>query len=338
MSRILSGTPVPRHQVFVLDDGDPVVQWSESRVQEIYSGRVRAFDYSQFGHPVTDQELNNLKSLGLVEHYTRQYVWVYSLPEQSRFIGLRTIEGSAGHSRVFYLNTTLPESELDTVVAALEAEDACETFTACAHEGIIAVFGCDWAAYASIAEAESAQRALTTLSPLFQNTVVAFVETPYSHHVVEQDEALDLNTLIASQSPTPVTAGKWAVLVSASADERQQIAEALHVLHMDVQSVESGGEALYLLEECAANDLSPALLMMDVRLSDMHGWEMLSRLREIPTLHTLPIIALADDAGDISDDDPTMALVVAGVQVYLSRPLNFALLRQRVYELLKEKC
>lgn len=336
MSRILSGTPVPRHQVFVLDDGEPVVQWSESLVQEIYSGRVRGFDYSQLGHPVSDFELNHLKTLGLVEYFNRQYVWVFALPEQSRFIGLRTIDGDSGQSRVFYLNTTLSEGDLERVVAAIETENASGSFTACAHEGTIAVLGYDWAAYASIAEAEAAQRIFTRLSPLFEATVIAFVDTPFVRHVVEEAERVDLDTLIASQSASPVTAGKHVIVVSGSADERQQIADALQVMQVEIAFAECGSGALHLLEDCAAADCAPDLLIMDVRLSDMHGWEMLSRLREIHPLHQLPIVTLADEPSDAGDDDPTMALRVAGARIYLSRPLNAALLRQRVYETLKQ--
>lgn len=334
MSRILSGTPVPRHQVFVLDDGDPVVQWSESRVQEIYSGRVRAFDYSQFGHPVTDHELNNLKTLGLVEHFNRQYVWLFALPEQSRFLGLRTIEGGSGQSRVFYLNTTLPECELERVMAALDAAQQGASFTACAHEGIVAVLGCDWAAYASIGEAEAAQRTFKMLSPLFANTVVAFVEPPFGRHAVEEVETIDLSTLIASQSPTPVTIGRQVVVVSGSADEQHRIACALHVLQVNVLPFGCGGEVLRLLEDSAANQACPDLLITDLHLPDMHAWEMLSKIREIQPLHDLPVIALAADG---ADDEPSLAFSVAAVRVCLNRPLNYALLRQRVYETLKDE-
>jgi response regulator RpfG family c-di-GMP phosphodiesterase len=61
----------------------------------------------------------------------------------------------------------------------------------------------------------------------------------------------------------------------------------------------------------------------------MHGWEMLSRMHEIHELDDMRVIALAD-GGD--EEDPTMAVAVAGVNAYLARPLNLAFLRQRVYE------
>jgi CheY-like chemotaxis protein len=321
---------VPRHQVFVLDDGNPVVQWSETRVQEIYSGRARTFDYSLFGHPVSDYELAQLKSLGLIEQFNRMYVWVYALPEQGRFLGLRTLEGSAGHGRAYYLNTTLPDSELDEVIALLEQQGVSEMFTVTPYDGIVAVLGYDWEPYSTIAEAEGAQRTLLEMSPLFENAAVAFVEIPYTPPYVEEEE-IDLDTLIASQSATPVTEGKQVVVVCRDEVERRQIASSLEGMKMNVYMAASGGEALQLLEECAANEWLPDLLVMDVHLDDMHGWEMLSRVREIHALGDMPVIALTDDG---ADEDPTLAVTVAGVYAYLSRPLNMAFLRQRVYETL----
>ena len=330
MRRVLSGSPVPRHQVFVLDDGNPVVQWAETRVQEIYSGRARVFDYSLFGHPVSDYELAQLKTLGLIEHFSRQYVWLFALPEQGRFLGLRTIEGTAGQGRAYYLNTTLSDAELDHVVTLLEAQGMSEMFTVTPYDGIVAVLGYDWEPYPTIAEAEGAQRTLIGVSPLFEDSAVAFVEIPYTPPYVEEEE-IDLETLIASQSATPVTEGKQVVVVCREEDERREIGAALRGMKLDVYSAASGVEALQLLEECAASDWLPNVLVMDVHLTDMHGWEMLSRMHEIHELDNMRVIALAD-GGD--EEDPTMAVAVAGVHAYLSRPLNMAFLRQRVYETL----
>jgi CheY-like chemotaxis protein len=314
----------------MLDDGEPVVQWSETRVQEIYSGRARVFEYSLFGHPISDHELEHLKSLGLIEHFNRQYVWVYALPEQGRFLGLRTIEGTTSPGRAYYLNTTLPDAGLDAAIALLEEQGVSEMFTVTAYDGIVAVLGYDWEPYATIGEAETAQRTLLGVSPLFENAAVAFVEVPYTPPYVEEEE-LDLDTLIASQSATPVTVGKQVVVVCSDDDERREIDVALKSMKMDVHTAANGGEALQLLEECAENEWLPDLVVMDVHLDDMHGWEMLSRMREIHALGDMPVIALADDG---ADKDPTMAVAVAGVHAYLSRPLNMAYLRQRVYETL----
>jgi CheY-like chemotaxis protein len=334
MSRVLSGSPVLRHQVFVLDDGSPVVQWAENHVQEIYSGRVRTFDYGQYGHPVTDHELSHLKSLGLVEHYTRQYVWVFALPEQSLFMGLRTIDGAFKRARTYYLNTTLSETALNDVVAALEANDGGAAFTAGVHEGIVAVLGAQSIAYDTLQAAEAGQRALTALSPTFENTVVAFIEVPLEQHIADEATQLDLNALIASQSASAVTEGKQAVVVCSDDLECVQVEQALRGLKLDVQAANSGAQALRLLEDCAESAHIPDVLVMNLRLDDMHGWELVCRIREIQSLSTLPVIALA---ADVAFDEPALALTVGGLHSLLALPLNAALLRQSVYETLRLK-
>ena len=334
MKRVLSGSPVLRHQVFVLDDGNPVVQWAETHVQEIYTGRVRAFDYSQFGHPVTDHELSHLKSLGLVEYYTRQYVWVFSLPEQSTIMGLRTINGAFKRGRAYYLNTTLPEADLARVVAELEAADNGHAFVAVAHDGIVAVLGTDEVAYETIQAAEAGQRALVALSPIFANSAVAFIEVPLEEPVSDEVTDLDLNALIASQSPSPVTEDKLAVVVSSDDQECEQVKQVLEDLKMNVLTTPSGAAALRLLEEAAWTGYLPDVLVINIRLGDMHGWELLRRTREIQSLQTLPVIALA---ADVAHDEPALALTVGGLHSLLALPLNAALLRQSVYETLRQR-
>lgn len=331
MKRILSGTPVPRHQVFVLDDGNPVVQLAETRVQELYTGRVRLFTYAQFGHPVTDYELDQLKALRLVEAYTRQYVWLYSLPEQGQFSTLRTLDSTSqrGSERSYYLNTTLPAEELDAIAALLSEHALDDRFTVVEYDGLVAILGAQGMAYRSVADADMAQRVLAGISPRFEHTVVAFVEMPAAATDIEAT-ILDLQSLIDSQSASPVTEGRRALVVCRNDEERQQIRNALETMHMQIEGAATGMDALRLLEDSAAAACPPDVLVLDVHLDDMHGWELLSRMREIQTPEPIPVVALADDANEAMP-----ALSVSSVQVApLQRPLNIALLRERVYEVL----
>lgn len=303
MSRRLSGSPVSRYQVFVLDDGNPVVQLSETRVQEIYSGRVRSFDLKQFGHPITDYELDQLKSQSAVEHYTRQYVWVFALPEQSRFVSLRTIDAAYGRTRTYYLNTTLPEAELDEIIALLG-----ETFSAAAHEGLIAVLAPDLNLYDTVADAEAAQQVLTAISDRFENTAVAFLDQSLIAVNTDPDEALDLDALIAGQSATEVTAGKRAAAVCRDEVERQLVQSALQSMQIEVIAA-ADSETIFQWISEVEDVWQPDLLV-----TDSDGDELIS------AFGSLPLIVIGDD--------PDQAAV--------TRPLNVALLRQQVYEALKQ--
>ena len=66
--------PIPRHRVFVLHDGTFVVQWEENLVQVLLSGRYLNYNREQFGNPITNWELNQLRQAGLIAHYDDDFV------------------------------------------------------------------------------------------------------------------------------------------------------------------------------------------------------------------------------------------------------------------------
>jgi CheY-like chemotaxis protein len=72
---------------------------------------------------------------------------------------------------------------------------------------------------------------------------------------------------------------------------------------------------------------------MDTQLPDMHGWEMLAKIKEIGVFQNLPKIMIADHHA--SPDDHAFALTVGKVDVYLVKPISMAQLRQNVWMTLK---
>ena len=118
MIKIHSGSAVPRYQVFVLADGTYVIQWTEASVQDLMTGQYREYGVGDFGHRVTDHELDGLKTSGVIEDFDHAYVWLYALPEESRF-ELHTLEEQAvNRVRSYYVNTTLPAEKLGEVARA----------------------------------------------------------------------------------------------------------------------------------------------------------------------------------------------------------------------------
>ncbi|NDJ62556.1 MAG: response regulator [Chloroflexi bacterium] len=339
MSSFDDGSAIARHWLFVLDDGHYVVQWDDTRVQDLLSGEYLAFDHDRdFGHAITDDDLHKLKKAGRVERYNRNYVWLHALPEGGRF-ELRTMERSPSRVRSYYLNTTLPGARLRDVKAVLKHGGLDGRLFACEHEELVAVFGKDGSSFAQLGDAEAAQRRLLTLAPqLFGNMAVAFIETssadPQNGHAPptrhESDEFLDLDSLIASQTDTSVTAGKCAVVACGNAQEMAQIAQVLHAIKMDIQPAATAKQAMYLLE-----DRPPNLLIMDMQMPDMHGWEMLGKVRELHDLDQLRIIVLGED--DPNEGDQTFAVTVAGVSLYLVKPVSSGRLRQGVWSVFKDR-
>jgi two-component system cell cycle response regulator DivK len=93
-----------------------------------------------------------------------------------------------------------------------------------------------------------------------------------------------------------------------------------------IQQATDGEEAL----EVAAKDV-PDLIIMDMRLPKMSGWEATKKLREMPEFSKIPVIAVTAYAMK-GDEDRALA---AGCNTYLAKPINVRELRRVIGELLQ---
>ncbi len=328
MIKAHNGAAVPRHQVFLLTDGSFVVQWTDASVQNLLTGQYRDYKPVDFGHRVMDDELERLKAGSVIEDFDQVYVWIYALPEQQRFGSLRTQQQTFQRARAYYVNTTLSADRLDDIQAQLKALNLAGEYCICEHEGLVAVLGHDAAPFNSLRDAEAAQRKLNQQFPtLLRDAVVAFTESAGEFtEQSDEDELIDLDALIASQTDTTITEGKTAVVVCKDDDERQAIIDLLKAMKMETVGVRTGQAALNLLEETPVD-----VFVMDLQLEDMHGWAMLGKIREMEHAQAMRIIALAEpEVGD-----QVFALTVAKVDVYLHKPVGIARLRQSVWSTLK---
>lgn len=330
MTKVPSGSAVARHQVFVLSDGEVVVQWTETTVQEVLSGRYRSYSQTDFGHPISDYELEQLKLAAQIEQFNRQFVWLYAMPESQRY-DLHTFDGSP-RQRAFYLNTTLPVDKLDSVRRMIATVGHGETFTAVVHEGMVAILGKDGLPFAQINDAETACKRLTELDPsLFSDSVVAFVEvnphgdTTFStaRGEIAAEALISLDDLIASQEMRAITLseGHHCIVACAGQDDRDLVLDVLDDLRIEYSLAEDGAEILRTLAEKQTD-----LLIMDMLLSDMHGWQMLARAREFRDLGGIHVIAI----GSAEDDKSTLAFA-AGIDEFLVRPVSRTRLRQSIW-------
>lgn len=330
MTKSYSGSAVPRHFVFIMGDGAFVVQWDESRVQDILTGEYRGLRDDTFGHAITDYELNQLMAAGRVEAYNRNWVWLYSLPEPNRFqTELKTQERVRDRFRAFYLNTTLPKSQLEQIRSLLLNLGLGDDFSAQGRGGLVVIAGREGNPFLHFKEAEQIQKKLTVKAPeLFRDSAIAFVEIRLddNHHDEDNkrpEDNTDLATIIASQTDVSVTQGKQIVLLVADDAERAALHQVCVELKMDVREADSGRKALELLE-----DGQPDVFLMDLELPDMHGWALISKLREISTLRDLPIIVIAEHS---APDQQSLAFTVAKVDLYLAKPVSKARLRQNIW-------
>lgn len=169
-------TVIPRNGLFVLADGTFVVRWGENDIQELETGRYRVFRSEDFDSPITDYELNQLISAGIVEKFDQEKVWLRELPERNKFDKLATWELS--RVRSYYLNTTLPGNLIDEIRSLLNDLGLTRMFHPRIRDDFVVLWGSKGLAFTKIDEAEKARHLLTSKAPeAFINTVIAFVET-----------------------------------------------------------------------------------------------------------------------------------------------------------------
>lgn len=321
MSAKFSGTPLARYQLFTLADGSYVIQWDDKQVQELMTGRFREFEYRRdFGHAITDYELKQLKSAGRVEHFNRNYVWVFALPQLARYSVQRDVE----RQRAYYLSTTLKGDRLSALQALINESALADAVQLAVRHNTVVITGKDGARFSELHKAEQLQAALVAQLPeLSAELTVAYDEInqrTFTDAVDRRATAPSLEELIASQTDTTTTAGRVVVLLINKLEERTAFAELLATMELEVLISESPVHALELLEDHHVD-----LLLMDLQLPQMHGWQLVSKVREIDSLRDVPVLMLADEVN--------IRMTVAKVD-YLMRPVSIARLRHSVWKIL----
>jgi len=320
-----SGSAISRALVFTLQDGTYVVQWEDKRVQELLTGKYREYEHkSDFGHPITDYELKQLRASGRVEHYNRNYVWLYPLPEAGRF-GQRRVLGRGNRIRAYYLRTPYARNQLNDIQTVLADVGVADYAHARVREDMVVILGKNGVPFRTPEDAERAHQMLKSKSPhLFGELFVAFIETSKQRVAPSNNsETFNLNDIIASQSNSTQFAGKHIVLAVTHEDERKAFASVFDEMKLSVRHATTATEALQMLEDNPAD-----LLITDIELSDMHAWTMVSKLKEIDSLRELPIMVITDQA--------SFGANVAKVDYVLQRPISMKRLRHTVWTALKE--
>lgn len=99
-------------------------------------------------------------------------------------------------------------------------------------------------------------------------------------------------------------------------------------LEGDGHTVISAGDGVAGLE--AVRSESPDLVVTDMSLPKMTGWELIEKLRAQPATADLPIIAMT---GHATAEDRSAAYA-AGVSAYQQKPIDMARLKAKITELL----
>jgi serine phosphatase RsbU (regulator of sigma subunit) len=109
---------------------------------------------------------------------------------------------------------------------------------------------------------------------------------------------------------------------------RDLLARRLRALGHEVAMAVNGREALEVL---AARKID--LVLLDIMMPEMDGFEVLERMRTDPTLRTIPVIMISA----VDEIDSVARAIELGAADYLPKPFNAVILRARVTATLEKK-
>ncbi len=121
---------------------------------------------------------------------------------------------------------------------------------------------------------------------------------------------------------------KRILLVEDQEDNRRIIRDLLSANGYDLVEATSGEQGLVTLGE----QEHPDLILMDIDLPGLNGYEVTRRIRAIPDLRQIPIIAVTSYA--LSGDD--QKAFAAGCNGYVTKPFSPRLLLAKIREYLPE--
>lgn len=112
-------------------------------------------------------------------------------------------------------------------------------------------------------------------------------------------------------------------------DDADQVELTLHALEhqpieIDVDVACSGAEALEQLHEAPAGTDPPDLVLLDLRLPEVDGLQVLEQIRAVPSTRFTPVVVLTSSR----EDDDRRAVYRRGANGFVSRPVDFQELRQ----------
>ena len=97
----------------------------------------------------------------------------------------------------------------------------------------------------------------------------------------------------------------------------QEAFRAVQSLH-ELDIARDGEQALQYLHAAAANQFSPALILLDLNLPKMNGFAVLRAIRADSNLRAIPVIVLSSS----SEDRQVRQAYELGANAYVVKPMN----------------
>jgi signal transduction histidine kinase len=118
------------------------------------------------------------------------------------------------------------------------------------------------------------------------------------------------------------------LLVDDNASNRDLLARRLERQGHLISMAENGAVALAMLQESRFD-----LVLLDIMMPEMDGYELLARMKADPPLSSIPVIMITA----LTEMESVVRCIEMGAEDYLSKPFNPALLRARIGATLQKK-
>ena len=127
----------------------------------------------------------------------------------------------------------------------------------------------------------------------------------------------------------PKTARKRIMIVDDDVEFLSEIEETLALSGYDVRATTQAADAV----ECALQ-MKPDLILLDLRMEGMTGFEVANKLRRLPETQNIPILVMS---GYFTEDKDGSLLSFFNMENYLQKPFNPLDVIFQIERLLKEK-
>ncbi|MEM6283666.1 MAG: response regulator [Chloroflexota bacterium] len=319
----MSYLSIPRHYIFVLQDGTRVIRLSEDRVWNLNTDEQQAYHVPDFGRAITDGDLRELQEADFVGEFAADEVSV-----RADIATAVESDGSEAHRiRAYYLSTRIRHEQFDLVQQTLANLVTSHVVVPDVHDEFVVLYGREGRPFTTVNDAENVLQELINSAPGFFSTATVSVYEVAHTDTAQHDSPLkaSLRTQTAERVKTDkaATRGKTAVVVGGGASIDQKLIRSVLTdeLEMKVYICQSSREAIPIIE-----DYRPDVLLVDLQLSDTHGWPFIRKLRELPASHSLKILVMSSDQTDM-----VIALKVVRVNGFVLRPLQRERLREQVW-------
>lgn len=317
--------PIPRYFVFTLEDSTWVVQRGADHVQELLTGVERSHSILDTTYEITDIELDLLMAQGIVERYDDEYVWLRDTVHTEGMISMNALERPLGMTTYYYVGITLSSDELDSVQKILADMGLDDRYRAIARLGMVIIVDHNGEPFSKLSLAEDAH---ILISPRLEklNASAAVKSLRFDSRSLELpwEETTSDDSLIHRLAPE--IKGHTIVCIDDEETTHRIVRGVLATWGVEVASAYTGREAITLI-----SDVDPVLILTDLKLPDMHGYEIVAHIRNNPDLSDIPLIIIS--AVD-TPADRLFAFNTANAVDYMVKPFSGEEIRRKVWRIL----